>query len=162
MRDKLWNLLDKMRFEYHYYQEYRQSLERVRIGIRIFASIAALLLVGGLSAIINIPAIGQLFALAAGILALIYEQTMIDKKLNVFRYFIPDINSQLNLLQEDWLKVNDVYEYSEEDIAKIFTAHFNAFNKISERYVDEIAIPDRGKLRNKASKTTEMFAQRLS
>jgi hypothetical protein len=161
MREKLWNLLDKMRYEYNYYQEYRQHLERMRIGVIIVTSVIVLLVINLSLFLDGFGILWHLMLLASGIIATIYEKLMIADKLTALRYFIPEVGTQLNELNAEWINVNDLYEYTDEQIAGIFTARMSAYSKLTEKYTGNLLLTEHKKSALRASEVTKQLAEQL-
>ena len=162
MREKLWNLLDKTRFEYNYYQEYRQYLERCRIVVVVATSLV-LFLVLGLSLLFEGHALlWNLLLLASGATALVFEKLMIADKITALKYCIPELNAQLDGMHTEWLEVNELYDFSDEEIWAIFTQRMRALSHISEKYLDNLHLPEHKKSVEKASHVTKIWAERFS
>ena len=162
MRDKFWNLLDKTRFEYHYFQEYRQYLERVRVTVLILTSLVSFLVIG-LSLNTDIaPIMLNLLLLASGITALVFNKLMITDKLTALKYFIPEMNRQLDDMQAAWIEMNGRHEYDKEKAATLFTLHMTAISVLTEKYLDNLNFPIHRKSVERSSEITKMLAERFS
>ena len=165
MREKLWNLLDKARFEYCYYEECRARLLFWRSAVRS-AKIAALVaLAGGIAAgIAGLHGPGfaaQAVALGAWTALTACEQPLRDK-LGALGYALPEMSARLRRLHGDWHKVNGVYEYKEKDVAKMFATHMGRLEAISEKYLDGLNLPRSKKLAARASEIAAVYANKLS
>ena len=162
MREKLWNLLDKTRFEYNYFQEYRQYLERCRILVVVATSLAMFLVIGLSLLIDGYSLVWNLLLLASGATALVFEKLMIADKITALKYCIPELNAQLDGLHTEWLEVNELYDYTDEEILMIFTKRMHALSHISEKYLDNLHLPEHRKSVEKASQVTRVWAERFS
>ena len=154
MREKLWNLLDKTRFEYNYFQEYHRRLLAVRFTLKSVEGIVLVVLVGGFADIFYIPIFGQMMALLLGVLAVIYEQSMLNQKLVIFDYFLPELAAHLRKLQSDWHSINYLYEYDDRAIAEMIAEYSDKIELLMEKYTDKLYIPKSKKLIEKASTVT--------
>jgi len=162
MREKLWNLLDKTRYDYNYYQEYRQHLEKMRIIVVAVTSITAFVVISLSSLIDGLGVLWHLMLLASGVTAMIYEKLMIADRITALKYFIPELNQQLDELNVAWVNVNELYNYESEDIAKTYTNHLVAISKLTEKYIDDLYFPQHEKSAKKAIEITKHWAERLS
>ena len=159
MREKLWNLLDKTRYDYNFFQEYRQHLERVRIAVVIITSAVSFVVVG-LSTLLEVNGvIWGLLILASGVASLVFDKLMIADKLTALKYFIPELNSRLDELQTEWINVNYLYEYEDDAIADIYNEISTAISRLTERYLDNLNFPDHKKSALRASEITKHWAE---
>ena len=162
MREKFWNLLDKTRFEYHYFQEYRQYLERIRIAAAILASLV-LFFVVWLSLNTSIaPIMLNLLLLFSGAMALIFDRIMIADKLTALKYFIPEMNRQLDDMHAAWIEMNGTHDYDKEKVAALFMRHMTAISVLTEKYLDNLNFPVHRKSVKRSSEITKMLAERFS
>jgi len=162
VREKLWNLLDKTRFEYNYFQEYRQHLERIRIAVVVLTS-AVMLTVISLSLTIDVnPTLWNLLLLASGLAALVFEKLLISDKLSALKYFIPELNAHLDEMQMEWIMVNEQDGYDDEAIVDLFTSRVSVLSKLSEKYLDNLNFSEHKKSVNRASEVTRLWAEKLS
>jgi hypothetical protein len=162
MRDKLWRLLDKTRFEYNYFQEYRQHLEKIRLAVVIATGLISCIVMS-LSLAVAVPAIvWNLALLVSGAAALVFDKLMINDKLAALKYFIPELNRLLDSLHTEWIKVNELYDYDEAEIGEIFTRHMTELSLLTEKYLDNLNFPTHGKSVEKASEITRYWAEQLS
>ena len=162
MREKLWNLLDKARFDYCYLEEYRSWLMFCRFVAKSVEGMALAVLAGGLAGLFDAGPAVLGIALMLGAIAVVCEQSMLTEKLAALAFALPEMSLQLRKLHGDWLSVNSVYSYEEKAIADIFAHHMEKLETISERYLDRLNVPASKRLAARASAIAALYASKLS
>jgi len=162
MRERLWNLLDKTRFEYHYFQEYRQKLARWHTAFVAFTAIVSLSIISVSLTFGMFPVVWGLLLFACGIASILFDKMTVIDRLAALRYYIPELGRQLDVIEADWVKVNDMYEYDDVTIGEMYNDHTLAISKLGEKYLDGLDLSgNKGSIR-KASEVTAYLAEKLS
>lgn len=137
-------------------------MERCRLWVAVGTSLT-LFLVLGLSLLFDGHSLlWNLLLLTSGAIALVFEKLMIADKIAALKYCIPELNAQLDGLYAEWVEVNEIYDYSDEEIWDMIALRMRALSDISEKYLDSLYFPEHAKSVEKASQVTKDFVQRFS
>ena len=161
MREKLWNLLDKTRFEYEYLQEYKSFLEKCQMGVAVVMSIVCFAVVNLSVLFSEMALVWSLLLILLGLAAVILDKMGIAGRLTVLKLYLPIMSKRLDAFHVDWMTVQTTDKCTQE-LRELFTKHMLQFSELSDIYLQDLHLPPHKRSAEKASKHTKMWAEYLS
>jgi hypothetical protein len=161
MREKLWNLLDKTRFEYEDWQQYRQYLEKRRKVLAITVAIMSFVIVNLSLSFNSLSAVWSLSLIVCGLVALLSDKMGYESRLFALRYYLPAMDEKLNAFHDDWLRVQTA-DVCDDELREMFKKYMDGFTALSNKYLEGIHFPIHKRSKAAAGEFTKYWAERLS
>jgi len=159
MREKLWNLLDKTRYEYNYYQQYKAYLEKCQMVVAITTAIVWAMVVNLALLFSDYSLLWTLLLILSGMIAIIIDKMGIANRIAALKYYLPQMSKKLDAFHKDWMQAS---EATEQELLVLFTKHMKRFSALADTYLQDIHSPPHSGSAEKADVIARHWAEYLS
>lgn len=157
MREKYWELYERVKFSERYLYHYREKARRKDHRIKAFLTIASLSSIANLMLWEKIQFLWAIIAVVTQVLSAVAYLIPFSDQVTALNYLLPELDQLLHRIDYDWDRINILQELSDSEINDLVLRYNREFSNLETKYAGNTQFSPNSSCIKKANKDCETF-----
>lgn len=157
MREKYWELYERIKYSERYYFYVRESAMNTDRLIKGFLVIASLSSIANLGLWGRIPFLWAIVTVIAQAISAIAYLIPSSYQATAINYLLPELDHLLNQIDHDWDRINILQELSDTEINDLVFQYNEEFSRLENKFIGNIQVAPNSKCVKKATEDCKKF-----